>query len=148
DLGIGAKVALRGAAAPWKAAVGGTVTLPTGSTGPSAEDPTASLVLIAERALPRGTGIAFNVGYGRRLAGGDDGTLSLLVTPTFPIPGVDGVGGYVGYAGAFREGRDAHVVEWGVAWTDGPDLQWDVNAGYDPRSNDWFLGAGVAVRRR
>jgi hypothetical protein len=45
---------------------------------------------------------------------------------------------------------DAYTMDAGLAWVAGPDLQWDVSAGHTfaNRGDDWFVSAGVTVRRR
>lgn len=148
DLAVGAKVALPLAGDGWRWAALGTLSLPTGSRGASAEDPGVGATFIGETSLSRGVGFAFNAGYGFLTGDVTGGTLSFLATPSFPVPGREGLSMYLGYAGHLRPGDDAHVLEWGLARLDGPDRQWDVNAGYDPGGHTWFLGVGVSQRRR
>lgn len=148
DLGVGVKVPLDLTGGGWRWAATGSLTLPTGSDAVSVRDPALAGALIGERALTDDVGFAFNVGYGFTTDDVDGGTLSLLATPTFPVPGKDDLSFYFGYAGFYRQGDDAHVLEWGLARLDGPDRQWDVNAGYDPGEHTWFLGVGLARRWR
>jgi outer membrane putative beta-barrel porin/alpha-amylase len=45
---------------------------------------------------------------------------------------------------------DVWTLDAGAAWVAGPDVQWDVSAGhtFNDRGNDWFVSAGVSLRRR
>ena len=45
---------------------------------------------------------------------------------------------------------DAWTLDGGVAWVSRPNLQWDVSAGHTflDRGDDWFVSAGITVRRR
>lgn len=147
DLGVGAKFPLDFGGG-WRWAGTGLLTLPTGAHSLTADDPGGAGSLIAERSLSSTVGIALNAGYGFLFNDLGGGTLSFLATPTFALPDTDGLSVYVGYAGYVREGDDAHWLEGGVTKRDGPDRQWDVNAGYDPGGHVWFLGVGLAVRRR
>ena len=148
DLALGVKVPLDFGTASWRWAATGSFTLPTGSQELSAGDPTGFLSLIGETSFSESVALALNAGYGSRFNDLGGGALSLVVTPTFAVPGQDGLSAYLGYAGLIREGDDLHIVEWGFAKVTGPDRQWDVNAGYDTGNHTWFLGAGLAVRRR
>jgi hypothetical protein len=147
DLGVGAKFPLD-LGGGWEWAGTGLITLPTGGRSLTADDPGGGASIIAERALSADVGMQFNAGYGFLFSDVGGGTLSFLATPTFAIPDRDGLSVYVGYAGYVRSGGDAHWLEVGLAKLDGPDRQWDVNAGYDPGGHVWFLGVGVAVRKR
>lgn len=148
DLGVGAKVPLRMGGEGWRWAAEGVLTLPSGSESLSAGDAAGYATMLAEADLGDGVVLALNAGYGSVFNDFGHGTLSLLVTPNFAIPGHDGLGAYVGYAGYLRQGEDTHYVEGGLYKLDGADRQWDVNAGYDPNGHVWFLGIGVAQRWR
>ena len=147
DVGVGAKFPLD-LGGGWRWAGTGTLTVPTGAKSLSAKHPGAGASLIAERGLSSTVGLALNAGYGFLFDGPGDGTLSFLVTPSFGVPDHEGLSLFAGYALYVRPGDDAHYLEAGLAKLDGPDRQWDVNAGYDPAGHVWFLGVGVAGRRR
>ena len=147
DLGVGAKFPLDFGGG-WRWAGTGVVTLPTGAHSLTADDPGGGGSLIAERSLSSTVSLAFNTGYGFLFNDVGGGTLSLLATPTFALPGYEGMSVYAGYAGYIRKGDDVHYLEGGLAKLAGPDRQWDVNAGYDPGAHVWFLGVGMALRRR
>lgn len=147
DLGVGVKVPLD-LGGGWRWAATGTFTLPTGADGVSAEDPSLGGALVAETAVTDALGFAVNVGYGATFQDFGSGTLSLIATPTFAVPGREGLSAYLGYAGFLHEGEDDHFLEWGLARLDGTEKQWDLNAGYNLGRDTWFLGVGVAVRRR
>lgn len=148
DLGVGAKVPLGAAWGGWDWAAIGGLTFATGSERVTAGETTASGMLIAERAVTKGMGLALNAGYAFPFDGVGDGTLALIATPVFAVPGREGMAFYLGYGGFFTKGDDTHFIEWGLTRLDGPDRQWDLNAGYDPGGHNWFLGVGVTQRRR
>jgi len=146
DLGLGVKVPLDLGGAWWQWAALGTLTLPTGSEFVSAGDPALNATFIGQVELAADADLVLNTGWGFVFGDFGGGSWSLIATPTFPFPGREGVRFYVGYAGFIRSGHDDHIVEWGLTRMDGSDRQWDLNAGYDPGSHDWFLGVGVAAR--
>ncbi|HSG48336.1 MAG TPA: hypothetical protein VLA43_11020 [Longimicrobiales bacterium] len=147
DLGVGAKFPLD-LGGGWRWAGTGLVTLPTGASALTADDPGGGGALIAGRSLSSSLSLTFNAGYGFLFNDLGGGTLSFVATPTLAVPGYEGLSVYAGYATYIREGDDAHYVEGGFARLSGPDRQWDVNAGYDPGAHVWFLGVGLAVRSR
>ena len=147
DVGVGAKFPLDFGGG-WQWAGTALVTLPVGAHSLTADEPGGAGSLIAVRDLSPTVGLQLNAGYGFLFNDVGGGTLSVLATPTFVLPDTDGLSVYAGYAGYIREGDDAHYLEGGIAKLDGPDRQWDVNAGYDPGGHVWFLGVGLAVRRR
>jgi hypothetical protein len=147
DLGFGAKVPLA-LGAGWRWSAEGVVTLPTGARALSAGDPGVSASMLAETDLGDGVVLALNAGYGFITSDAGAGTVSLLATPTFPIPGHEGLSAYAGYAAYLTSGDDAHYLEAGLARLDGADRQWDANAGWDPDGHAWFVGVGVAQRWR
>jgi hypothetical protein len=55
-----------------------------------------------------------------------------------------------GVTAVFADRPDVWTVDGGIAWTRGPDVQWDISAGRAFRNDDekWFLSAGVTLRRR
>lgn len=147
DLGVGAKLGL-GESGAWRWAALGLVTLPTGANAFSNREVTAGATLIGETSLTGSVGLAVNAGYAFPFDGPADGTFSLILTPGFPIPGLDGVSGYAGTASFFGSGPDVNILEAGVAWTRDADTQLDVNWGIDTDSRDWFLGVGLVRRWR
>lgn len=146
DVAAGFKVALNDGAGGWSWSVTGAVSGPVGGDPFSAGDPTGSAALVGETSLSENVGLAVNGGYAAPFGGGGDGTVSVIVTPTFAVPSKGGLSWYAGYAGFFTPGEDAHFAEGGVAWLAGPDVQWDLNAGYDVDGGGWFFGVGVARR--
>jgi len=148
DLGLGVKLPMKLGAESWRWAATGSVRFPTGSEALSANATTGFVSVVGETAVTETLGFIMNIGVGAPFDDPGGGTLTLIATPILAVPGHDGLAVYLGYAGFVREGDDDHVIEWGLAKLDGPDRQWDVNAGYDPGGHDWFLGAGLALRRR
>lgn len=147
DLGIGVKIPVELGGAWWSWAAMGTLTMPTGSQYVTANEAGAAATFIGEVELAGDAALALNTGYGFLFDDVGGGAVSLVVTPRFPFPGQEGLRMYAGYAARVRSGEDDHVVEWGLTRLEGPDRQWDLNAGYDPGSHNWFLGIGVAIRR-
>jgi Putative MetA-pathway of phenol degradation len=148
DLGVGAKVPLDIPNSPWRVSAEGAFTIPSGSDASTADDPGLSFTGLAERSLSHGVSLAVNVGYGFLFGGVTDGTFSLLVTPSFPLPGHDDVSAYAGYAHFAQPGSDGKFLEGGLSRLEGTERQWDLNAGYDPWAHSWFLGVGLAQRWR
>lgn len=148
DLGAGVKVPMALGGSRWSLAAKGAITFATGSESVSAGDPTGSFGFIGETTVMEDVDFVMNAGYGALFNDLGGGALSIIATPMFAIPGRDGLSFYLGYAGFIRSGDNDHIVEWGLTKLSGVDRQWDVNAGIDPGSRDWFLGVGFAVRRR
>lgn len=148
DVGAGVKVTLSPEDAEVRTAVVAGMTLPTGSNAFTADEVTAWGTFVLERGLSEDVGLAVNVGYGAPLNAFGDGTLAVIVTPGFALPGTDGLSAYAGYAGFFSDGSDSHVIEGGLAYLADVDTQLDLNAGWDPDAGTLFLGVGVARRWR
>lgn len=146
DLAVGVKVPLELGGRWWRWAATGTLALPTGSELVKADGAGGAAGFIGEVELAGDVALAFNAGYGFLFDEPGGGTGSLVATPTFPVPGRPDLQAYVGYGLFLRPGDDEHFVEWGITRQVGPDRQWDLNAGYDPGSHTWFLGAGLAHR--
>ena len=72
--------------------------------------------------------------------------LSLIITPGVSL--TDRFGIFGGVANAFDGAPDGHVhvMEGGATHLITPNAQLDVNGGWDVDRDDWFLGAGLAVR--
>lgn len=145
DLGVGVKAGMS-EGERWRWSAVGGLTLPTGSDAATADDPTAFVTLVGETALSERIAFALNLGYASRFDAFDDGTLSLIATPSLALG--DGLSAYAGYAGFFAPGPDAHFLEGGLALASRADVQLDVNGGWDVDSDAWFAGLGVAIRRR
>jgi hypothetical protein len=148
DPAIGVKVPVGGPDGDVRAAVVAGLTLPVGSNAFTADDATGFSTLVLERSLSESVGLAVNAGYSFRFDDLGDGTLALIVTPGFPIGGSDSLSGYGGWAGFFGSGDDRHVLEAGLAYLADADVQLDLNGGWDPDADAWFLGVGIAMRRR
>lgn len=150
DPAVGAKVRLNGPESGVQLSGVASASLPVGSGGYSAEEVGLGGTLVAEGSLAENVGLAVNVGYGFFTDAVGDGTLSVLVTPGFAIPSVEGLGAYGGWAGFFGSGSDRHVAEAGLAYSPDPDTQLDFNLGVDvgDQSEGWFFGVGLARRWR
>ncbi len=150
DVGVGLKVPLSASDGGIRASVVAGVTLPTGSDLLTADEATGFSTLVLEGALSDQVGLAVNLGYAFSFDDAGAGPITLIVTPGFPISGVEGLSGYVGYAGFVfpEEWAAEHVLEAGLAYLANADMQLDLNGGWNPDSDTWFFGAGVAIRRR
>lgn len=151
DPSLGAKLALpepETPAVPKAALLVGT-TLPVGSDGLGAEGlrPGATLALGWDPADRLGLGA--NAGYTREKDGGRrvhevsaSGAVSWQLTPS--------AGVFAEYFGLYRDvGRDENFLSGGATLALGADLQLDARAGMglDGPDPDYFLGAGVVIRR-
>lgn len=151
DPSLGAKLALPEPSSPAlpKAALLVGTTLPVGSDALGAEGlrPGATLALGWEPADRLGLGA--NAGYTREEDGGRrvdevsaSGAVSWQLTPA--------AGVFAEYFGLFRDvGRDENFLSGGATLALGPDLRLDARAGVglDGPGPDYFVGAGVVVRR-
>jgi hypothetical protein len=147
DLGLGMKVPLELGGAWWSWAAQGMLTLPTGSDEASSGEAGGNATFIGQVELAGDMTLLLNAGYGFLFDDVAGGAASLVVTPSFPLPGSSRLRGYLGLGTWVRSGDDDFFVEWGLTRMDGPARQVDLNAGYDPGSHVWFLGVGVADRR-
>lgn len=145
DLGFGIKAPLaRGLGGRANLSVQGILTAPTGSDGFTSDEWVPALVLLADLGLSERLGVGVNVGY-QAGPGVLSEVTSVIVTPSVSLGG--GVGAYAGWAGAFTSGTDTHFAEAGFVYLANADIQLDLNAGWDVDRDDWFLGAGLALRR-
>jgi hypothetical protein len=145
DLGVGIKAPLARAVGGWAdLSVQGILTAPTGSDGFTSDEWVPALVLLADLGLSDRLGVGVNVGY-QAGPGVLSEVTSVIVTPSVSLGG--GVGAYAGWAGAFTSGTDTHFAEAGFVYLANVDIQLDLNAGWDVDLDDWFLGAGLALRR-
>jgi hypothetical protein len=150
DVGVGLKVPLSAGGGGVRTSVVAGVTLPTGSDLLTADKFTGFSTLVLEGALSDQVSLAVNAGYSFPFDDAADGAIALIVTPGFPISGVDGLSGYVGYAGFVypEEWAADHVLEAGLSYLASADVQLDLNGGWNPDPQAWFVGVGVALRRR
>jgi len=126
----------------------GAVGLPSGSDAFTADEATGTLAGLADWSLSDAFAVAVNVGYTTAFDDGHDDLWSVTVTPAHAFPGVAGLAFYGGWAGSFSDGSDDHVLEAGVTYLAGTEIQLDVNGGWDPDSDDFFVGIGIAHRWR
>lgn len=70
--------------------------------------------------------------------------MSLIVTPGSSLSDV--VGAYAGWSGSFADAGDVNFGEGGLTFLASDDVQLDVNGGWALDADDWFFGAGVAIR--
>ena len=143
DVAVGVKLPLAEQDG-WTTALLGGVSLPLDRGEGVPDDPVGSAALLAETALSDEAALGVNLGYAFPFDDVGQGTFAVIATPLVALG--DDVNAYAGWAGFFQSGDDTHIVEGGVAWLARPDLQWDVNAGFDPDTEAWFLGAGFATR--
>lgn len=145
DLALGVKVpvaeSLDGGA---RFSVQGILTTPTGSDGFSSDEWIPALNALIDLSLSERAALAVNLGY-QAGPGPLDDVFGLILTPGLSLDG--GFGVYGGWAGSFSSGGNAHFAEGGLTWLASNDMQFDLNGGIDVDSNDWFFGAGVAIRR-
>jgi len=145
DLGLGAKVPLiRDRGDGFALSLQGILITPSGSDLFTGDEWVPAGNLLADIALADDLGLSLNAGY-RAGPGRTRESFSVIVTPALSLGG--GVGAYVGWAGQFSDAGDTHFAEGGITFLASDDLQLDVNGGWDVETDDWFLGAGVAVRR-
>lgn len=145
DLGVGAKLPL-GSSTNWDWSLIGAVTVPTGSSGVTADALTGLGTLVGETRLSDTLGFTLNAGAEVSEASSDDTVLSLIPTWTWSVG--DALSVYGGYAGFYSQGEDQHWLEAGVMTATSSDFQWDINCAYDTESGDWFFGVGLSRRWR
>ena len=148
DIGLGVKVPLGSHEGGMRTSVVAGTTLPTGGDSFTSDEATGFSTLVLEGAVSETVGLAVNLGYSFQFDDAADGAIAVIVTPGFPISGVDGLSGYSGYAGFFNDGDASHILEAGLAYLANADTQLDVNGGWDAASESWFVGLGMAIRRR
>jgi hypothetical protein len=145
DLGVGVKVPVaRDVGGRADVSLQGIVTAPTGATPISTGEWVPSVTALADVTLGASTALGLNVGW-QVGTGALADVVDVIVTPGFALG--DGFGGYAGWAGAFSDGGSTHILEGGFTYLPAPDVQLDINSGYDVDTDAWFLGAGIAVRR-
>ena len=146
DLGIGIKVPLvRGAGGRFSLSAQGILNTPSGSNIFSADEWVPVANLLADLGITDRLGVSVNAGY-QAGPGSVEDTVTLFVTPGVALG--NGFGAYAGWAGFFSDGEDAHFAEGGFTYLASTDIQLDLNGGWNVDTDDYFLGFGVAVRRR
>ena len=123
---------------------------PVGSEDFTSGSIDGSFRLLWARSLPRDWSLSGNLLFTRTSdAGGrywDNGVTldaTRALTPTVSV--------FAEVSGDLPESHpDAWTVDGGVAWVARPNLQWDISAGhtFQDRGPDWFVSAGITVRRR
>jgi len=149
DLGIGLKIPLLEVwGSRFSLSAQGILQTPSGSAFQTNDEWIPSGILLADLGLTDRFGLAVNAGY--QAGPGDlDEVFSLIVTPGVSLGG--GFGAYAGWAGFFADGADAansHFAEGGFTYLPNDNLQLDLNGGWDVDSDDYFLGFGLAIRRK
>ena len=144
DAGLGVKLPqLRGASDRLDVSIQGILSAPTGATAFTADEWLGALNALADLSLADRLGVGVNLGIAQGAAGADD-VVSVIVTPGVSLDG--GFGLYGGWAGFLTDAGDTHFAEAGITFLPNPDLQLDLNGGWTPDGDDWFLGGGVALR--
>ena len=142
DLGVGAKVRVAtGERATFS--LQGIVTAATGSAAFTSDQWYGTLNGLLDVGLSERAGVGVNLGV--RPAVGDLATVvAASVTPGVALDG--GFGVYGGWAGTFVSGGDVNFVEAGGTFLADTDVQLDVNGAWAVDTDDWFIGAGFAIR--
>lgn len=151
DLRVGAKLAvLSEQRQHLTLSVAPAWSFPVGSSAFTSGSHDGSFRVLWARSLPREWSVSGNMVFTRTSddAGRywDNGAIAgLTLALTEPVSVFAEVSGVL-----VARRPDAWTLDAGVAWVAGPDLQWDVSAGhtfYD-RGDDWFVSAGITLRRR
>ena len=123
---------------------------PVGSDAFTSSSNDGSFRVLWARSLARDWSVSGNVLFTRTTNAGDrywdNGVMLGLTRAITPA-----LGAFVEMsAGLVADRPDAYTLDAGVAWVAGPDIQWDVSAGHTfaNRGDDWFLSAGITLRRR
>lgn len=144
DAGVGLKVpVVRGAGDRLNLSLQGLLTAPTGGELFTADEWVGALNALADVTLSDRAGVSVNLGV-EEGAGALGETYSVIVTPGLALG--DGIGIYGGWAGFFSDAGDIDYGEAGLTYLASDDVQIDVNGGWGLGSDEWFVGAGVAMR--
>jgi hypothetical protein len=150
DLRIGAKFALLDEARHGiTLAVAPAWSFPVGADEFSSSSNDGSLRVLWARSLPRDWSVSGNFLFTRT---SDEGTRlvdrGVMVGATKALSST--VSAFGELSGTFAaEHPDAWTMDAGMAWVAKPNLQWDISAGhtFHDRGDDWFVSAGISVRR-
>jgi hypothetical protein len=123
---------------------------PVGSEEFTSSSHDGSLRLLWARSLPRDWSVGGNLLFTRTSDAGDrywDNGAMLGLTRTL-TPTVSAFAEISGVVPADRPA--AWTIDAGLAWVARPDLQWDFSVGHTlhDRGDDWFVSAGVTLRRQ
>ena len=144
DIGLGIKIPVaRDLGDRMDLSLQGVLTVPTGSDTFTNDEWIGGVTALADVSLADGAGVSVNLGV-QEGVGASGEVYSLIVTPGVSLG--RGVGVYGGWAGFFTEGPDNHFAEGGLTFLPSTDVQLDVNAGWSTDTDEWFVGAGMAVR--
>jgi hypothetical protein len=151
DLRLGAKIAvLNEDRHELTLTISPMLSFPIGSSSFSSGSYDGSFRVLLARSLPRDWSVSGNVLFLRTSdeAGrywDNAATIGLTRAITASISA------FVEMAGVLlAEQPDARTIDGGLAWVARPNLQWDVSLGHTfrDRGDDWFVSAGITVRRR
>jgi hypothetical protein len=151
DLRLGAKIAvLNEDRHGMTLTISPMLSFPIGSSSFSSGSYDGSFRLLLARSLPRDWSVSGNVLFlrtsdeaGRYWNNAATIGVSRAITAS--------VSAFVEMAGVLlAEQPDAWTIDGGVAWVARPNLQWDVSVGhtFHDRGDDWFVSAGITIRRR
>ena len=145
DIGLGAKARLyRDPSGVFALSALGTVSFPIGADFLSADEVVPGLTLLADYSVTDRLAIAGNAGVS--VGTGDlEDTFALIITPSVSVPNSN-LGVYFGYAGFYADSGELHFIEGGLALLATPNLQLDLNGGYEIENEDFFVGVGFATR--
>lgn len=144
DAGVGLKVpVVRGAGDRLNLSLQGLLSAPTGGQLFTADEWVGALNALADVSLSDRAGVSVNLGIEEGV-GALGESYSVIVTPGIALG--DGFGAYGGWAGFFTDAGDVDYGEAGLTYLASDDLQVDLNGGWGLDSDEWFVGAGVAMR--
>ena len=144
DVGVGAKIPVaRGVGERLNLSLHSVVMMPTGSDFLSSHEWVGSISALADVSLTGSAGVSVNVGA-EAASDRSAEVFSVIVTPAISLG--RGFGAYAGWAGFFSEGPDTSFGEAGLTYLADRDVQLDVNGGWNLDRDEWFLGAGLALR--
>jgi hypothetical protein len=144
DAGVGLKVPLlRGAGDRLSLSLQGLLTAPTGADLFTADEWIGALNALADVSLGDRVGLSVNLGIEEGV-GALDESYSVIVTPGIALG--NGFGVYGGWAGFFTDAGDVDYGEAGLTYVPSDHVQVDVNGGWALDGDEWFVGAGLAMR--
>lgn len=156
DLDIGFKYRFTdGAGARPAVALVGTLAIPTGEQGFGGERPDPTVRLALSSTLSDRVAVGFNMGAvassAPGAAGNTDTFVDALYTVSFGFSLAPRLGAFAESFGTFALSDGSlsqHSLDGGLTLQLSDNLQFDASAGVglNPAADDWFLGAGVALR--